>query len=690
MQRFTIKSTPTQLSKIIVDNDVRVSIISDDIIRVEKSQDGRFVDLPSQTIVNRDFGSPRWESKIDDKTITVTTAKHVFVIDKRTLRVKSDGVVAKSGGRQNLKGTVRTLDCKGGEVRLNDGIFSKSGVTLLDDSKTLLLTEDGHIKPRAKGCKDIYVFAFGKDFYGGLQEFFNLTGYPPVMPKYVFGNWWSRYHAYSAQEYLDLMSEFERRQIPFTVATIDMDWHLVDDVPKDVAYGHRWQGRGWTGYTFNPKLFPDYKAFFKELKAKNLHITMNLHPRDGVRYFEAQYAEMARANGIDPATKKTVEFDLTDEKFLTSYFDVLHHPYEEDGVDFWWIDWQQGTKSKMKGLDPLWLLNHYHTLDNNRNGNRGLILSRYAGIGSHRYPLGFSGDTYVRWSALKFQPYFTATASNVGYTWWSHDIGGHMSNKGDGEIYLRWLQFGAFSPINRLHSTNTTLSKEPWNYPSVCDQAIKVLQLRHRLIPYLYTACVNTATCGAPLVQPLYYKYDTPMAYSKKYRNQYLFGSEMLVCPVTDKGDADGTVEHRVWLPKGVWTDFFMGKKFVGDQEYVISCPIDYIPVFVKEGGIVPMLHDGTTNDVSYKNIDLLICVGNNEYVMRDEDGSLTIEQRLTAEGCSITLTPSGNIDVQRVNVQFLGIKSADISCDDVSSNSNVITVDHLPKTIQLKNIVTK
>lgn len=137
------------------------------------------------------------------------------------------------------------------------------------------------------------------------------------------------------------------------------------------------------------------------------------------------------------------------------------------GVDFWWIDWQQGTKSKMKGLDPLWLLNHYHMLDINRDGNNSVILSRYAGMGSHRYPLGFSGDTVVCWKSLDFQPYFTALASNAGYTWWSHDIGGHMFGKGDNELYLRWLQFGVFSPINRLHSSNKGMSKEPWNYPQV-------------------------------------------------------------------------------------------------------------------------------------------------------------------------------------------------------------------------------
>ena len=686
MNRFKFKAAPCKEDQVLLADNLRISIITNNIIRIEKSLNKHFVDLASQTVVNRDFCNVEWRSENNSKNITIYTSNHSFVISKKSLKVVVDGVKAKIGGKDNLKGTVRTLDCTFGPVRLGNGIFSKKGVTLFDDSNTLLIKEDGTITQREKDTKDLYVFAFSKDFYLGLREFFSLTGYPPIMPKYVFGNWWSRYHAYTDKEYLDLMDKFKNNNVPITVATIDMDWHLVDDVPNDVNYANKGQGKGWTGYTFNRKLFPDYKGFFKKLKQENLHITMNLHPKDGVRYFEAQYDDMAKANGIDPNTKKTVEFDLTDPKFLTSYFDILHHPYEEDGVDFWWIDWQQGKKSSIKGLDPLWLLNHYHTLDNNRNGNPGLILSRYAGIGSHRYPLGFSGDTFVRWSALNFQPYFTVNASNVGYTWWSHDIGGHMGNRGDNEIYLRWLQFGVFSPINRLHSTNRGISKEPWNYPLVCDKAINYLQLRHRLIPYLYTACIDTNKKGIPLMQPLYYKYDDKLAYKKKYRNQYLFGTEMLVCPVTKKGDKNGVVKKKIWLPKGNWTDFITGDRYIGDKEYTITCPIDYIPVFIKEGGIVPMLNEGTVNDISYKELDLLVSVGNNSYELFDEKGSLIIEQQKDYDTI-ITLRPKDEIDIKKINIKLVGVKSAEIIYKDTVINSNEFTIDELPAKIEIKKI---
>ena len=158
--------------------------------------------------------------------------------------------------------------------------------------------------------------------------------------------------------------------------------------------------------------------------------------------------------------------DFTNRKLLEGYFKYVYEKIEKkDGVDFWWIDWQQGTNTAIPGLDPLWMLNHYHTIHSQKKDGKGLIFSRYAGPGSHRYPVGFSGDTVITWESLDFQPYFTATASNIGYGWWSHDIGGHMMGYKNDELALRWLQLGVFSPIMRLHSTCCEFNgKEPWRY----------------------------------------------------------------------------------------------------------------------------------------------------------------------------------------------------------------------------------
>lgn len=662
--RFGVTQAECGKEQVIVKGDVRISVISNRILRVEK---GGFTDKKTQIIDCRNFANPKFTVTESKDKVSVKTENVTFNVYLKSLKV---GAILNGNGetfaenRFNLGGTARTLDGTfgilgswKGKVQKKDhfclghirtGIFAENGVSEIDDSKSVLLNEDGSVEARKCKCVDKYVLAFGDDYFGGLKEYYRLTGATPILPKFALSNWWSRYHAYTDKEYLALMDKFIGKKIPLTVATVDMDWHIVKNVPKGTPYKSM-QGAGWTGYTFEKELFPDYKAFLRGLKDRGLAVTMNLHPRDGVRAFEQQYEDMARACGIDPATKQPVEFDLTDRKFLNAYFDILHHPYEADGVDFWWIDWQQGTKSKMDGLDPLWLLNHYHYLDNCRDGKHGLILSRYAGLGSHRYPIGFSGDTLVCWKSLRFQPYFTALASNAGYTWWSHDIGGHMFGKGNEELYVRWLQFGVFSPINRLHSNNKAWSKEPWLYTHVENIAENFLRLRHSLLPYIYSANILTATEGKPIICPLYYYSKEKEAREKKWRNEYFFGENMLVAPVTKKG-RNGVTSMQVWLPKGEWTDFFTGKKYSGGV-HQIDCPLNEFPVFVKSGSIIPMLENAETNSLSFENLQMRIYPGDCEYTLHDDDSKLHFTVKQGEGGYVLTYTASENCKTKHVKV---------------------------------------
>ena len=693
MARFSVHTVPTDEKNTLVFGDVRISVLSDKILRVERAKEGHFCDLPTQAVLNRNFQNPQFTHARNGNKVLIETKQAEFEVDLDSLEV----VVKLAGkdeflcpsAKDNLGGTARTLDGTFGNLvswkngregkdhfalgHLRKGIFSKNGVAEMDDSRSFLLKEDGSVEAREEGAVDKYIFAFGDDYLAGLKEFYALTGYTPLLPKYALGNWWSRYHAYTADEYTELIDRFASENVPLTVATIDMDWHIVKNVPKDVPK-ETMQGAGWTGYTFEKELFPDYKAFLKGLKDRGLAITMNLHPKDGVRYFEQQYEDMARACGIDPATKQPVEFDLTDEKFLPAYFDISHHPYEQDGVDFWWIDWQQGTKSKMKGLDPLWLLNHYHFIDNSRGGRKGLILSRYSGLGSHRYPLGFSGDTLVCWRSLDFQPYFTSLASNAGYTWWSHDIGGHLFSKGKEELYLRWLEFGVFSPINRLHSSNIGISKEPWNYPHVQKAAEKWLRLRHELLPYLYTANVRTATEGIPLIAPPYYYSKSPLATAKAFKNEYYFGEQLFVSPITKKSK-DGVSNHEVWLPKGVWYDFFTGKKVADDDTYgvifVHEYELDEYPVFAKAGAIVPMIDYTSGNSQSFENLKVKVFLGaENSYVMYDE-----ADESVAADSAEKLFEPSKERAQKLASIRF-----------DLKNNNGKWVIDIIP----LANCKTK
>ncbi len=641
-QRFKIDCAPiADKNQTLTYKNVRLTVITPCLLRVEVQNEGKFCDEPTQSVWFRNLGETKFEVKESGSKIEIRTPKAVFTYSlssKKMLSIKlADGRTVKNYKAGNLKGTCRTLDITAGIITLSDGVCSKNGVAILDDSKTLALKPDGTILPRDNKETDKYYFAYGNDYIGATTDLYKLTGKVPLIPRYALSNWWSRYKDYSQEEYLTLMDKFKEEEIPITVATVDMDWHWVKIKEKFGKNAHKVTNHrnfmeyvydvwsvGWTGYSFNTELFPDPDGFLKKLKDDNYHTTFNLHPSMGVRWFENQYEDMCKAMGQNPAEKKAVPFDITDKKFIENYFDILHHPFEKAGVDFWWIDWQQGKNTAVKGLDPLWALNHYHFLDNAKDNHRPLILSRFCGAGSQRYPLGFSGDTTQTWKSLDFQPGFTATASNIAYPWWSHDIGGHCMGKKDDELYLRWVQLGVFSPVMRLHSTNNEFAgKEPWNFSGPVQRiATDALRLRHKLLPYIYTMNYRTHTECRAICEPMYYAYpDEKNAY--ECRNEFFFGTELIVAPITEHTSLKTNLAGvNVWIPEGRYTDIFTGRIYKGNKFVKMFRDIDYIPVLAKEGAIIPMSANDRTNDCSNpETLELLIYRGNNTFTLYEDDG---------------------------------------------------------------------
>lgn len=640
-------------ANIVLWKTMRVTVLADRLFRVEEDEEKIFCDEATEAVWFRDMPPVAFTTKEVEGTLWIETKSVTLVLgaSKEESYVILDGKKVALDNAENMRGTYRTLDaCNGKELRKNGhweeiqldmGVISKNGVAVLDYTKSSVLTKEGLIRKARQDSMDIYIFAYGHDYRAAVQAFYMICGATPKIPRYAFGNWWSRYYAYTDREYLNVLRNMKERDIPITVATVDMDWHWntsnldaakhITELGKNDAY--HGGADGWTGYSWNTDLFPDYKAFLKKVHDYGCAVTLNLHPATGVRWFEDMYDEMALAMGIDPKTEQTIDLDFSDPRFVNAYFDILHKPYEHDGVDFWWIDWQQGPRAKEAGIDIMWVLNHYHTLDNAKE-HTPLILSRYSGIGAHRYPLGFSGDTHCTWKTLAYLPYFTTNASNIGFSWWSHDIGGHMGGGKDDELYTRFVQFGVFSPINRLHCTSAPYqTKEPKYFMNGTGMiAEEFLRLRHRMIPYLYSAMLDTNENGKAFMEPMYYEYpECEEAY--QCPNQYMFGGQLLVAPVVTKSDAKGMSKTTVWVPEGTWTDIFTGDVYQGGRFIDMVRWIDTIPVLAKEGGFFVLDKRKHTNDISTPTqLQVMAFNGNGSYILREDDAQ-TVFSATAQEG---------------------------------------------------------
>ncbi|HKN60284.1 MAG TPA: TIM-barrel domain-containing protein, partial [Candidatus Acidoferrales bacterium] len=574
----------------------------------------------------------------------------------------------------NLLGTARTLDgVRGSNTKLEPGLVSRDGWTLVDDSTRPLFDSadfsfaQGEKSPwpwvieRPSGDRqDWYFFCYGHDYRAALSDFTRVAGKIPLPPRFAFGAWWSRYWSYTDQEFEQLVQQFQSHEVPLDVLVIDMDWHPTFGTrwwdKKTDASGH---SLGWSGYSWNKVLFPNPPAFLDYLHQQGLKATVNMHPASGVQPWETRYPEMAKAMGIDPATKQYVPFDITNKKFATNYMNILHHPLEHQGIDFFWLDWQQEQHTKLENVNPTWWLNYVHFTDQEREGKRPLLFHRWGGLGNHRYQIGFSGDTISVWDSLAFQPYFTSTAANVGYAYWSHDIGGHMPGPIEPELYLRWIQFGIFSPILRTHTTkNPDSERRIWAYPQPYSDLMRdAFVLRYALQPYIYTEARRTYDTGVAFLHPLYYDSpEAPEAYDAK--DEYMFGDNVLVAPISQPtGKESQLVKRSVWLPEGDWIEWDTGARLKGPASTERTFSIRQIPVYAKAGSIIPM--QPPMRYTGEKPVDPLILTvfppedgqastyrlyedaGNTTAYKRNEAAWTTIRAAAAANGTSLTLTIS-------------------------------------------------
>mmetsp|Transcript_15734 Transcript_15734/g.27677 ORF Transcript_15734/g.27677 Transcript_15734/m.27677 type:complete len:1010 (-) Transcript_15734:197-3226(-) len=620
----------------------RFTVLTPHLIRLEyRAEDGSFNDLASLAVVHRKLDVPEFTTNEENGILSIETSaltlnyrlNTTFAKDNLWMKWKEgiDKVPDKEGhsnpiwrfGQANdgqLHGTIRSLDllgpidlsCQGPagskemhneSLHCTEGVISRSGWTVVDDSETPVLDAKTGWWQTRSGGQDLYLFAHGLNYKAALGDFIKIAGAPPMLPKFALGTWWTRWYDYDEQELQSVIAKFKSFSFPLDVLVLDMNFHSKE---------------AWGGYSWDRTAFPYPRETMSSLKkAYGLKIMANLHDDNGVDVYEDQFEAMAKYMGLEDPTEGIPFASCSDSKYAYGLEDIVLGALEKDGLDYWWTDWQQGAQEggcTGGAHNPTIWLNHLRSTRSIRRGQqtRELTLGRWGGLGNHRYPVGFSGDVdNLSWDRLAYQPYFTVTASNVAYGLWSHDITGPH---GDPELFVRWVQWGANSPIMRFHDRgmsagdcnkdypNTEISDDcaigyPWQVPSRYFAAVRsTLIHRMRLLPYTYTLHREFHETGIAALRPVYYNHpDEPMAYEActidGQRSEFFLGDTLLVAPVVHAASRETgfLAAQEVWLPPGQWVELGSNRRLEGPANLTILADLEEIPTFIRAGGVLPI-----------------------------------------------------------------------------------------------------
>jgi len=568
----------------------RFQLLGEGILRIEWAENGIFNDRPTAIVEARPAPRPilTCESKNDDVIVSGGPFQ-IHLSPDATPFDPSPGIQIKwsRGGKcgvwrpglaaSNLGGFTRGQDvCGLGQrhPRLKDGLLSRAGWYLLDDSRTPLLDENQNLVFRDHTSRiDWYLFVYGEDYAAALRDLAVLLGNPPMVPKKTLGFWWSRWHAYSEKDVKNLARQFRETGMPLSVLVLDMDWH------KD----------GWCHWDWNPELIPDPKKLIEWCHKQGMLVTLNVHPHeilptdshfekfcDRARVPQEKRKELHLINIADPLQRKITE-------------DLLIKPFHEQGMDFWWID---GDSAHLGAplSNQFWTNKvYFDAAKKARPGKRAMVFSRCGGWGSQRFPIGFSGDTHSEWHVLKYLVPFTASGGNIGFHFWSNDTGGFWGEHLPDDLYVRWFQFSALSPILRMHCSHG--DREPWSYNTHAQSIVRrFYELRARLEPYLYTAMAECTEKNLPLCRPLYISLSQdPCAY--EHPEEYFLGPDLLCAPVCDPQVTEGGI-RAVYFPEGLWWNYFTGDAFRGPAVRRIYSSLSRMPLFIRAGAPIPMIRE--------------------------------------------------------------------------------------------------
>jgi alpha-glucosidase (family GH31 glycosyl hydrolase) len=739
----------------VVDGKARFEVITPSLLRLEYASDRSFEDRRSQASAGRFSTNPRFTTRkrrgwreLRTSRMTLRWRRGSGPFGRANLRLEAGGRDLRPALGPNpspLGGWRRSLDHVDGPVPLHEGMLSRAGWYLLDDSETALMTGDGFTERPARDgdYQDLYLFAYGRDYKRGLRDLRTLTGAAPLLPRKAFGVWFSRWWPYGAADWMELSNRFKVEEVPLSTISVDTDFKQVHD-PVGAGIASQVVGApggqySWNAWDWNRELYPDPKGFLEWAQERGIEAGFNLHPsinsRDP-RFEETQ--ERAGGGLVEDPNCRVVQadpqgvcmvFDWTDPKQLEAYF-ALHEPFEADGIDFWWLDWCcDGTKGDAPGLTPdTWINKHYFDRQRAR-GSRWPAFQRMGGsyqagfagrvgngaFAEHRYTLQFTGDTCATWPQLEFASYFTAAAASIGLPYVSHDIGTFFSESPQGicdptispyvaahenslspEMYVRWVQLGTFQPLERLHSHHGL--RLPWEYEEPARSiAADFLRLREALVPYLYTLAREAHDTGVPMVRPLYLEWPARGG-AYRHPSEFLLGRDVLVAPVAAPGDP---APVRVWFPPGTWVDWFTGKRHRGPATRELSVPLGRMPVFARAGSVVPLQPALDTTPVApIGKLGLRVQRGAGRFDLYDDAGDglsyergrftrTRIVQAVHGRATRLTVRPSRGdfpsaVDSRSYEIQMVGVRRPE-TVEVAGRRSRAWSYDAKSRTLTVK-----
>ena len=668
---------------IIKGNNYRFMVLTPRLIRIEYNKNGVFEDRATSLVVNRTFENNSFNFSEDEVSLNIST-------EYFTLTYIKNSPIAGNNIKVNITGTDKewypghkeirnvgsitySLDDLSNNLKLGKGLYSLDGFVVIDDAKNFVIENDTFL-PREE-TTDLYLFAYRSDLGLCLQDYFTLTGYPPMIPRYALGCWWYKNDIYNMYNIDDILKKFNDNKIPISVFLLGDKWH-----------------NNIENYMYDRKLFDlrNISAFYNaksQIFGLTINPTLPISINDPIYNAISQYIQ-GNKNGISliPLNNNTISV----------YLNLIVNNLLASGIKFFNIDYYNPQDTS-----GLFLLNHYHYAIASMN-ERGIILSRNPGIAPHRYPIIYTGKTKVSWDTLKVLPSYNNSAANLGVSWQTSAIGGYHGGIEDDELFIRYIQFGVFSPIFLLAGdTGKYYKREPWKWNQLILNVIReYMQLRNKLVPYIYNESYLYQKYGIPLVQPLYYKY--PKIYDEpNYVNQYFFGSKIMISPIIKKENTEmNRVVQRLFIPKGIWYDYSTGKKFIGNKYYVGFYKKEDYPIFIKEGSIIPMSLDMDTKNPT--NMEIQIFPAENglfgSYELYEDDGiSLSVGKNYLItkmnldkvdEGYKFVIArKEGNLSVPNRNylLRFRNLKSPDKVL--VKINNNVQTY---PFEIEKNDLIIK